>query len=290
MAPAGPLPEQQYADCPNGQRIHYIDQGEGPVVVFLHGSGPGASGHSNFKGNYPVVAAQGFRCIVPDLVGFGYSDKPTDVEYPLAFFVACVKQTLDAAGVNRCTVVGNSLGGAVAIGLALEHPELVEGLILMAPGGMSPREDYLQMPAMQKMFEIYLSGQPIGAGNLRELFEFGLVHDPVHVSEGLIAERLHVMGLMNMQVMLTMDIPYLPDRLPELKCPVLVFWGANDRMMPDAGILAMARHCPHMRMIVLSECGHWAMVEYAELFNRECLAFLRSDVAKAARSVIGKSA
>lgn len=278
MAQTGPLPEGHYADCPNGHRMHYLDQGEGPAVVFLHGSGPGASGHSNFKGNYPVIAERGYRCLVPDLVGFGYSDKPEDVEYPLAFFVQCLKQTLDAAGVSKCTVVGNSLGGAVAIGLALQYPELVQGLILMAPGGMSPREEYLQMPGMQKMFEIYLSGEEITAKPMRELFEFGLVHDPRHVSDELIAERLHVMGLMNTQVMLTMDIPHLPERLPELRCPVLVFWGANDRMMPDNGILAMARHCPDMKMLVLSECGHWAMVEYEALFNRECLAFLAEKV------------
>ena len=276
MSQVSPLPQGHYVDCPNGQRMHYLDHGEGPVVVFLHGSGPGASGHSNFKGNYPWLAQQGYRCIVPDLVGFGYSDKPEDVDYPLGFFVECLQQTLAAAGVSRCTVVGNSLGGAVAIGLALDYPHLVDGLILMAPGGMSPREDYLQMPAMQKMFEIYLSEDGVNAASMRELFEFGLVHAPVHVTDELLAERLHVLELMNTQVMLSMDIPNLAGRLPELRCPVLVFWGANDRMMPDNGMLALAQNCARMKMLVLSECGHWAMVEHEELFNRECLAFLKA--------------
>jgi 4,5:9,10-diseco-3-hydroxy-5,9,17-trioxoandrosta-1(10),2-diene-4-oate hydrolase len=243
--------------------------------VFLHGSGPGASGHSNFKGNYPGWVEQGYRCLVPDLVGFGYSDKPQDVEYPLAFFVECVKQTLDAAGVTRCAVVGNSLGGAIAIGLALDYPELVDKLILMAPGGMSQREEYLEMPGMQKMFEIYMSRGELNADSMRELFEFGLVYDPKYVTDELVAERAYIMRLMNTQVMMTMDIPYLPDRLPQLQCPVLVFWGANDKMMPDSGLLATAKQCPNMEMIVLSECGHWAMVEYEALFNRECLRFLK---------------
>ena len=269
------LPEGHYATCPNGQKIHYLDEGEGPVVLFLHGSGPGASGHSNFKGNYPQWVKQGYRCLVPDLVGFGYSDKPQDVDYQLAFFVECVKQTLDAADVDRCAVVGNSLGGAVAIGLALDYPELVEQLILMAPGGMSEREEYLQMPGMQKKFEIYMSQGELNAENMRELFEFGLVYDPKYVTDELVAERSYIMSLMNPHVMMTMDIPYLPDRLPELKCPILVFWGANDNMMPDSGLLATAKKCPHMKMIVLSECGHWAMVEHEALFNRECIEFLQ---------------
>lgn len=270
------LPEENYAKCPNGNNIHYLDRGEGPVVVFLHGSGPGASGYSNFKGNYPEFVNQGYRCLVPDLIGFGYSDKPGDVNYPLAFFVECVKHTLDIAGVTRCAVVGNSLGGAVAIDLALTYPELVEKLILIAPGGMSQREEYLEMPGMQKMFEIYMSEGELETESMRELFEFGLVHDSANVTEELLHERMHIMKMMNTQVMLTMDIPDLACRLTELKCPSLVFWGSNDRMMPDSGLLALAKQCPDMRMIVLSECGHWAMLEYESLFNRESLAFLQS--------------
>ena len=270
----GVLPEENYVQCANGYRIHYNDRGDGPVVVLLHGSGPGASGHSNFKQNYPLLAEQGYRCIVPDLIGFGFSDKPDDVDHPLSFFVECVKQMLDAIGVGKCTVIGNSLGGVVAIGLALEHPELVEKLILMAPGGMSQREAYLQMPGMQKMFEVYTSGEPLTDAVMKDLFAFGLTHDPKIATDELVAERMQVMAMMNGHVMMTMNIPYLADRLPELSCPVLAFWGSNDRMMPDDGILALAKHCPRLKLIVLSECGHWVMVEYAELFNQECLAFL----------------
>ncbi len=274
MSEHSTLPEGHYADLANGRRIHYLDEGEGPVVVFLHGSGPGASGHSNFKGNYPALVEAGYRCIVPDLIGFGYSDKPDDVEYPLAFFVECVKQTLDVAGVEHCSVVGNSLGGAVAIGLALAHPELVQGLILMAPGGMSEREEYLAMPGMQKMFEIYLSEDGLNENSMRDLFRYGLVFDPAHVSDALVAERMHVMALMNQQVMLTMDIPNLAGRLGELQCPILAFWGCNDQMMPDSGLLALARNAHAMKLLVLSECGHWAMVEHEGLFNSECVSFL----------------
>jgi len=274
MAVTGVLPEENYADCANSYRIHYLDHGTGPAVVFLHGSGPGASGHSNFKANYPWLAQHGYRCIVPDLIGFGFSDKPDDVEHPLAFFVECVKQTLDAIGVERCSVVGNSLGGAVAIGLALAHPELVDKLILMAPGGMSEREEYLQMPGMQKMFALYGAGGPISDAALKDLFATSLAYDPKHAGDELVAERSQVMAIMNGHVMWTMQIPYLAERLAELACPVLAFWGSNDQMMPDSGILALAKHCSRLKFIILSECGHWVMVEYADLFNRECLAFL----------------
>jgi 4,5:9,10-diseco-3-hydroxy-5,9,17-trioxoandrosta-1(10),2-diene-4-oate hydrolase len=272
----GVLPEDQYAECANGYRMHYIDQGEGPAVVWLHGSGPGASGHSNFKGNYPWLAEQGYRCIVIDIVGFGFSDKPDDVEYPLSFFVECAKQTLDVIGIESCTVVGNSLGGAIAIGMALEHPQLVEKLILMAPGGLSAMEEYGQMPGMQKMFQVYGSGEPVTPAVMKELFAFGLMHDPQHATDELIAERMQVMALMNGQVMSAMAIPVLTDQLQDLSCPVLGFWGSNERMMPDSGIMNFAKNCPNLRLILASECGHWVMVEHREMFNRMCLDFLQN--------------
>ncbi len=272
----GVLPEGKYADCANGYRMHYIDQGEGPVVVWLHGSGPGASGHSNFKGNYPPLAAQGYRCIVMDIVGFGFSDKPDDVQYPLSFFVECAKQTLDVIGIDKCTVVGNSLGGAIAIGMALEHPQLVEKLILMAPGGLSPMEEYGQMPGMQKMFQVYGSGEELTHEVMKDLFAFGLMHDPKYATDELVAERMQIMQTMNGQVMSAMAIPVLIDRLAELSCPVLGFWGANERMMPDSGIMNFAKNCPNLRLILVSECGHWVMVEHEAMFNRMCQDFLQN--------------
>jgi 4,5:9,10-diseco-3-hydroxy-5,9,17-trioxoandrosta-1(10),2-diene-4-oate hydrolase len=273
----GVLPEGEYADCANGYRMHYIDQGEGPVVLWLHGSGPGASGHSNFKGNYPVVAAAGYRCIVLDIVGFGFSDKPDDVEYPLSFFVECAKQTLDTLGVDRCTVVGNSLGGAIAIGMALEYPQLVGNLILMAPGGLSPMAEYQQMAGMQKMFQVYGSGEALTHAVMKDLFAFGLMHDPKHATDELVAERMQIMAIMNGQVMAAMAIPELTERLQELTCPVLGFWGTNERMMPDSGILNFAKNCNNLHLILQSECGHWVMVEHEDMFNRECLAFLEAN-------------
>ncbi len=65
----GSLPEGNYVTCANGCRIHYLDEGCGDVVIFLHGSGPGASGYSNFKKNFPAFVEAGYRCLVIDLIG-----------------------------------------------------------------------------------------------------------------------------------------------------------------------------------------------------------------------------
>jgi 4,5:9,10-diseco-3-hydroxy-5,9,17-trioxoandrosta-1(10),2-diene-4-oate hydrolase len=269
------IPEAHYADLPNGHRIHYIDQGEGSVVVYLHGSGSGASGHSNFKGNYPELAEQGCRVIVPDLLGYGYSDKPDDIDYHLDVFVECVKQTLDAIGIDRYTLVGNSLGGAIALKFALDYPDHVEKLVLMAPGGIENTPDYFQMPGMAMMKEVFTSAEPVTQERMKDFFIKAFVVDPSVVTDELVAERHATMQLQNPRVVQTMVVPNMEDQLGDLQCPVLVFWGINENMMPETGIMKLAKKCQHVRVILVSECGHWVMLEHRDMFNRMTLDFVQ---------------
>lgn len=276
MSPTMPYPEGLYADLPNGFRIHFIDEGEGPVVVFLHGSGSGASGYSNFKQNYPFLMEQGYRTIVPDHIGYGYSDKPDDVQYHLDFFVECLKQTLDHIGIDRCTLIGNSLGGAIAIKFALDYPAMVEKMVLMAPGGIENQPDYFTMPGMQIMKEVFTAGAVTRDG-LEKFIKRGLVYDESIVDEELVAERWAVFQTQNMQVIKTMVVPNMEDRLHELQCPVLAFWGVNENMMPETGIMKLAKKIRDVRVILVSQCGHWVMVEHRDMFNRTTLDFLDND-------------
>ncbi|HSW12661.1 MAG TPA: alpha/beta hydrolase [Solimonas sp.] len=271
-----PVPEGRYVTLANGYRIHYQDQGQGPVVVFLHGSGNGASGYSNFKGNYPELAQAGYRCIVPDMIGFGYSDKPDDVEYHLSFFVDCLRQTLDALGVQKATIVGNSLGGAVALGYALAHPAGVERLVLMAPGGLNELPDYLAMPGMQAMFALYGSGKPVTEEAMKDFFIKAFVVDPSCVTDDLVHERAEMAKLQNPQVIKTLKVPVMTERLAEISCPVLTLWGLNENMMPDSGILRLAKGLKNGRMVLVPNCGHWVMIEHRGLFNRMVLDFLKN--------------
>ena len=268
------LPTGKFADCPNGYRMHYLDVGQGPVVAFLHGSGPGASAYSNFKGNYPYLVERGYRCLVIDHIGYGFSDKPDDVDYTLEFFSQCIRQTLDHAGVSRCALVGNSLGGAVALQFALENPAMTEKLILMAPGGLNAKEEYFQMPGMAKLGQVFSSGQAVTPAVMKDLFATCLMHDSQYATDALVAERMEVMKLMNSRVMATMRVPELTARLHELAMPVLGFWGMNERMMPESGIFKLAKNTPDIRLVLVSNCGHWVMVEHEAMFNRTTHDFL----------------
>ena len=73
----------------------------------------------------------------------------------------------------------------------------------------------------------------------------------------------------------TCALPVLTERLHELACPVLGFWGLDEKMMPENGIMALARNIRHLRLILVSECGHWVMVEHEAMFNRNCLDFIK---------------
>ena len=219
--------------------MHYHEAGRGPAVMFLHGSGPGGSGYSNFKENYPYFAERGLRALVPDSLGFGYSDKPVDVDYTLDLHVAAYARFLDALGIERVALVGNSHGGAVAIAFALAHPERVTKLVLMAPGGLEEREPYMQMPGIKAMVKSVFSREGISRQSMRAIFELQLF-DRSLITERIIEERYDIAKDQPKHVMATQQVPNLAARLRELRCPVFGLWGVNDQFCPVSGARTLA--------------------------------------------------
>ena len=272
-----PIPVGHFVDIApvagSAQRIHYHEQGEGEVVIFLHGAGTGASGYSNFKGNYPAFAQAGYRCIVPDLLGYGLSSKPDIEQYDLDFFIAGVKGLVDALGLKHITLLGNSLGGAVALGYALAHPQDVKRLILMAPGGVEDLDTYLAMPGIANMFKVYQSGKT-GAAAMRDVMTMQLF-DPTLLTDDIINERAPIAETQTQAARSILKVPNMTERLHELRCPVFGFWGVNDQFNPVSGTTKLVDNCPQARIIVLNQCGHWVQVEHREMFNRACIDFLQ---------------
>lgn len=270
------IPEGAYADIGGGLRVHYHEAGEGHPVVFVHGSGPGASGYSNFKGCFPHFAANGFRALVPDTIGYGYSSKPEDAHYHLDYLVDGVRRFCDALGVDRCALVGNSLGGAMAIRFATTWPDRVSHLVLMAPGGLETRERYMEMEGIRTMMGAIFGPEGITPQSMRRIFGLQL-YEPSQVSEATLDERLQIARTQPLAVFKTLRVPNLVDELTQLTCPVLVLWGKDDRFCPIEGAATIAERCPKARVVTLPQCGHWVMVEYPDLFHRECIDFLRGQ-------------
>ena len=259
---------------PGGFELHYLESGSGQPLVFLHGSGPGASAYSNFKHNFPALVDAGYRAVLPDLLGFGHSDKPAGIDYTLDLFSSTLVELLDALDIGNCVLVGNSLGGAVALRIAIDHPGRVSKLVLMAPGGIESRETYFNMPGIQKMVSGFV-GEGFDRAGLRRILEL-LVFDPQHVTDELVEERLNVLKTQPKDVLARMKIPDLTPELAKVRCPVLGFWGIDDQFVPYSGYEKILRACADSRFVMLASCGHWAMVEHADEFNRYVLDFLRS--------------
>ena len=268
------VPEGQYVDIGDGLKIHYHAEGSGPPVVFLHGSGPGASGWSNFRRNYPAFAAAGLRAIVPDTLGYGYSSKPENIEYTLDFLVAALRRGLDALGIERCAVIGNSHGGAMAIKLALDDPKRVSRLVLMAPGGLEERETYMKMAGIRAMMKAFLAEGGMTREKLRGVFELQL-YDKGLITDEILGERLEIAETQPKKVLTSMQVPHLAPLLGQLSCPIFALWGMDDQFCPSSGALRIAQSCKNARVMLLTECGHWVMVEKAALFNRLCLDFVQ---------------
>lgn len=264
-----------YADMGDGNRLHYHDIGSGEPVIFLHGGGQGAGGWTNWQRNLQVFADAGYRAIAPDALGYGLSSKPADGNFDFQTLVDCLVRLLDQLGLERVTLVGNSMGGAMAIRFAQDFPQRMKKLVVMGPGGIGPMERYLAMPAIQKLKELGQEEGGFGKDKLRRFLEF-MAYSKDDVTDQLVDERYEVAVTQPPRVFQTLSIEDLRPRLHLLKTlPMMVLWGRDDRACPVDSGMEILQACDNARLIVFSQCGHWVQYEKAALFNRLCLDFLQ---------------
>lgn len=258
-----------------GHEISIAETGAGPAVIFIHGSGPGASGASNFRQNIDAFVSAGYRVILPDLVGYGQSSKPEGIDYPLELFTQTLLEALAQHGVTGGSLVGNSLGGGIALQIALDHPEFpVDKLILMAPGCVAEQASYFTMPGIAKMRSSF--GSPDFNVEEQRHIVSQLVHPDSlgRVTDALVEERFAVARTQSKDVLGRMKTPNLGPRLGEIDRPVFVLWGLNDEFCPEAHSRLFLEACPDVRCLTFSRTGHWVQVERAEEFDRYSLDFL----------------
>jgi 4,5:9,10-diseco-3-hydroxy-5,9,17-trioxoandrosta-1(10),2-diene-4-oate hydrolase len=267
-------------------KLHYEEAGRGPVVVMLHGGGPGASGMSNFARNFPVFAEH-FRTIVVDQPGFGKSEKPPVEGNYFTFSANALRDLLDELGIEKANLVGNSLGGGTAVRFALNFNQRAGRLVLMGPGGLSlnvfspdPTE------GVKRLAEF--AAPPGPSREKMATFLRTLVFDQRLVTEELIDERFaaasdpeSLAALASMGASF-FDQQYFEDGMlwreaHRLKQRVLLIWGREDRVNPVDGALVAAKLIRRAQLHVFGGCGHWAQLEKFDEFNRLAIDFLRGE-------------
>lgn len=266
-------PESKFAEA-GGVRIHYLEQGSGEPVVCLHGAGPGASGWSNFRGNLAALSQQ-YRVIIPDLPGFGLSDKPAGgVEKPLAENSRVLASFFDTVGLDRASLIGNSMGGATTARFALDHPHRVGRIVLMGAPGAGLGTLGPQPPEGIRAMRSYFDNPSKEA--MRALVRT-FVYDASFVTDQLLEERYEAsVEPGHLQFMRSRGpLEDMSAELHRLGAPTLLVWGQEDRFVPVEVGLKYLRLLQNAQLHVFSRCGHWAQVEQAERFNRLVLEFLR---------------
>jgi pimeloyl-ACP methyl ester carboxylesterase len=262
--------------------LAYHDVGEGPSVVLLHGSGPGVSGWANFGANLPALAA-GLRCIVVDQPGFGDSTRPERYERNyLRVSADAVAGLVDHLGLETVSLVGNSMGGDVAVRYALDNPKRVSKLLLNGPGGTgatilgpSPSEGILRLME----FNADPTRERMAAWVRTMLFDSRLATD--ELIDARFAAAQQPGAVQNLQdVYATFYDPAMAEPVPlwaevhRIRQPVLMAWGRDDRVAPVEGALFPARRMSRCDLRIYSRCGHWVQVERKADFERAALEFL----------------
>jgi 4,5:9,10-diseco-3-hydroxy-5,9,17-trioxoandrosta-1(10),2-diene-4-oate hydrolase len=272
-----PIPIDKFHTLSSGLRIHYTEVGQPsadkPSILCLHGGGPGASGYSNFKKNLPYFAAHGYHALAPDLLGFGLSDKPEDIDYTSTLHVEAMHELIRAKKLTAVVPIGNSLGGSVALELTLKYPQLVSHLLLMAPGGLADPKTFWGTTDGGTALAKFARERPRDEAAFREVLKL-LVHDAADITDELVAERHPIALQQPSRVFTSVSIQPTWEHLNEIVCPVLCFWGFYDRFLPVTQALVLPQHVGHAKIVISNRAGHWYMLEQADDFNREVVDFL----------------
>jgi 4,5:9,10-diseco-3-hydroxy-5,9,17-trioxoandrosta-1(10),2-diene-4-oate hydrolase len=276
------MPETQFVEASRG-RIAYQEAGEGPTVILVHGGGPGAYGYSNFRKNMMPLAAAGNHVVVIDLPGYGQSGFRMSEDGLFAPMAEALLDLIDHLGVPKASLVGNSLGGGSAIRLALDHPDRVDKLILMGPGGSLPATSTFPSEGLMRMLTFY-DGEGPTLAKLDKVIDL-LVFDRSSITQELLEERFRMATLPE-----TMANPPLKgaalnpknelwrDKIEQLEHPTLLIWGAEDRVLPLDMAFIYLKRMQNADMHIFSKCGHWAQWERPAEFNELVANFLARDV------------
>lgn len=266
-----------------GLATNYHDHGAGRPVLFIHGSGPGVSAYANWRLVMPVLAGRR-RVLAPDMAGFGFTERKPDAVYAMDLWLRQAVGFLDAIGLDRVDVVGNSFGGAVALALAIRHPQRVRRLTLMGSVGV-------EFPLTRELDEIW--GYTPSFQNMRRMMDY-FAFDRGLVSDELARLRYEASIRPGFQESYASMFPAPRQRwitalasaeedIRALPHETLILHGRDDRVIPMATSLKLLSLIPRSQLHVFARCGHWTQIEHAARFAQLVESFLaEADAADAA--------
>lgn len=258
----------------NGIVTNYHDVGSGAPVLLIHGSGPGVSAWANWRLTIPALSQQ-CRVIAPDMVGFGFSQRPADICYDLDTWVAQAIGLLDALEIDCADIVGNSFGGGLALALAIRHPQRVRRLVLMGAAGVSfpitPGLDAVwgyqpSIANMRKLLDVFAFDRALMTDELAELRYKASIQPGFQEAFASMFPAPRQNG-----------VDALASREQDIRAlqhETLVVHGREDRVIPLSNSLTLAQWISRSQLHVYGRCGHWTQIEHAARFNQLVANFL----------------
>ena len=267
-----------------GIRTNFHDVGSGHPVLLIHGSGAGVSAWANWRLVMPVLAQQA-RVIAPDMVGFGFTDRldlsRPGQRYDMDTWVRQAVGVLDALGIEKTDLVGNSFGGALALALSIRHPQRVRRLVLMGSVGVP----FTLTPGLDAAW-----GYTPSLENMRKLLDV-FAYDRSLVTDELARLRYEASIQPGFQESFAAMFPAPRQRWVDAMCSpesairalphhTLVVHGRDDQVIPLSTSLTLSQWIVRSQLHVFGQCGHWTQIEHAARFARlvgDFLAEARPD-------------
>ena len=250
-----------------GQKIQYVEAGSGPAVILLHGLG-GSSQAWQFN---IAALAEKYHVFVPDQIGFGKSDKPL-VNYRIRTYVDFLDQFCKQLGIERATLIGNSMGGWIAAMYTASFPDRVDKLVLEDAAGYTPPKDF-DMRTLFGLNPTTRAGMKVLIGKVfyNKAFQTDAFIDQ-SIAARLAAGDGYTINSITESIIRGED--FLDDVVKTIKRPTLIIWGRQDGLVLLADGERLNKDIAGSKMIVIDECGHVPNVEKPGEFNAAVLKFL----------------
>jgi 2-hydroxymuconate-semialdehyde hydrolase len=259
-----------------GVNTHYHEDGQGEKVLLIHGSGPGVSAWANWRLVFPILSKQ-FHLYAPDVVGFGYTDRPEGIQYSIDVWSDHMIDFIETVVKEKVSVIGNSFGGAIALHLAKKRPDLVNKLILM--GSMGTQHTIAD--GLDKVW-----GYEPSAENMKNLIKIFAYDQSMAENGDLVQMRYESSIQEGFHEAFSSMFPaprqqhvdamaFTEEELKTFDFPVLLVHGRDDQVIPlkeTSYVLATA--LPNAELHVFPKCGHWVQIEKTNEFAAQVAEFL----------------
>ena len=252
----------------DGNTIRYVEEGNSTEnLLLIHGLGASAERWEHVIPQF----AKNYRVLVPDLIGFGLSDKPV-VDYTTDYLSEFIRKFLKKLGIDSVSIIGSSLGGQIGAEFTYQNNSMVEKLVLISPSGIMKHST----PALDAYVMAALYPSDSSASNA-----FQIMSGSKNIDKKTIKGFVQRMKLPNakMAFMSTLlglkDAEIISEKLVSIKSPTLIIWGENDPIIPIKYAQSFVSEIDDCRFVKMENCGHTPYVESPDKFYKIVSDFLK---------------